>query len=131
MTLVVIGIFLFCAIVSAVVAENKGRSRVGWFFLGLFIGPFAFAVALLPAIQKDQSTEVTDALRKCPLCAEMIKPDAIKCRFCGEKVSPIVRGYTDNKYPDFRQCPQCHYVFAGNFLPDEGWWCPNCKEIRH
>jgi hypothetical protein len=37
-----------CGVIAAVIAENKGRSAIGFFCLGLFfLGPFAIAVAIL------------------------------------------------------------------------------------
>lgn len=27
--------------------------------------------------------------RKCPYCAELVKAEAVKCRFCGEKLDPV------------------------------------------
>ena len=38
-------LWCFCAVIAGGIAASKGRSGVGWFFLGLFIGPFAVAVA--------------------------------------------------------------------------------------
>lgn len=126
MTFVII--WIFCAIISAVIASNKGRSGPGWFFLGLIIGPFAFAVALLPAIKKEQPIPEAEALRKCPFCAEMIKTEAVKCRFCGSEVPAII----PDPVPDNGiKCPQCDFVFIGEFKPSEGWWCPNCKTARY
>jgi hypothetical protein len=40
-------IWLFFAIVSMVVANNKNRNGVLWFFLGFLFGPFAFIVVLI------------------------------------------------------------------------------------
>ncbi len=40
--------WLACAFIAAVVAADKGRSGIGFFFLALvFLGPFAIAVAIL------------------------------------------------------------------------------------
>lgn len=73
-------VWIFCGAISSTIAKNKGRSGVDWFLLGLFFGPFAFTVALLPRI------ETTKGLLKCPFCAEFVKPEAIKCRHCGSDI---------------------------------------------
>jgi len=68
-------LWLFCGIVASIIASNKGRSGCGWFLLGVLLGPFAFAVALLPRVDSG-TTKV------CPQCAEEVKAAAKICRFC-------------------------------------------------
>ena len=43
--------WIVCPIAACAIAASKGRSGVGWFFLGLCIGPFALIVALLPSTE--------------------------------------------------------------------------------
>lgn len=47
-----------------------------------------------PPVQSLQGTTpqplIDSDTRACPSCAETIKAAAIKCRFCGEQVSPLV-----------------------------------------
>ncbi len=80
--------FLF-GLISAIVASRKGRSGCGWFLLGVLLGPFGLLLALVVGANEknveDQALQ-SGAMKKCPFCAELIKREAVKCRFCGEKV---------------------------------------------
>jgi hypothetical protein len=75
----VIVIWLLLCYAVVVYAGKKGRSRVGFFLLSLFLSPLVgfVLIALGP------SNPERMGMRKCPQCAEFVKAEALKCRFCG------------------------------------------------
>jgi hypothetical protein len=67
--------------------SGKGYDFGPWFFYALLIWP----VALIHGSMKPQIVAPVPVgeLRKCPECAEMIRKEARKCRFCGSVVAPL------------------------------------------
>ena len=88
-------VFIFCLMAGAalaVFASRVGASGVGAAFTA-FLAPIA---ALIWALSGKSSAELAIAngahgdFRKCPSCAEPIRKEAIKCRYCGEAMESQV-----------------------------------------
>ena len=118
-------IWIICGIFSAIIASSKGRNGFGLLVLGLIFGIFALlAVGFMPSTmkQKDTTAKLWQSLpsdeRKCPFCAEMIKPEASVCKHCGRDVQPErgVKvcphcGADVSEYPLATACHSCHRFF--------------------
>ncbi|MCL4500227.1 MAG: zinc ribbon domain-containing protein [Deltaproteobacteria bacterium] len=146
-------LWIFCPIIAAVLAAHKGRSSLAWFFLGLLAGPFAWAVALLPAIEApapagaapslaldNPPSPLDEELKDCPQCAEKIKLKAKKCRYCGSvfdaaEVDREIREreeiFQQRQEEGKMKCPHCgswEVLWAYTEDGSLGWWCPRCNK---
>lgn len=82
-------IWIAMGIIGGVIAANKGRSEIGFGCLSLLLGPLGIVIALCvspntPAIE--QKTVESGTRVRCWACAELIRAEALKCRYCGEAV---------------------------------------------
>lgn len=147
-------IFVFCAVMVSMIAKNKGRNPFIWFFLGVVVGPAAFAVAFLPSLAIKEPAQpkplfplneagqisLENETRLCPACSEQIKIEALKCNLCGAIFDPVqveqlasdCRAEINSKLEQgLKRCPTCmKWDVHEAFVEDGSWddWCPNCKK---
>lgn len=145
--LIVLLLGVVSGIGAAAIASSKGRSGVGYFFLGFFFSLIGLLIAI-GVSDRRQALEYAKAGNLCWACNRPRHPSQLVCMHCGasKKADPGLAG--QKKCPacaelvlaDAKKCKHCGEALGapGTLTasvptrapaPDIGY-CPACRKIR-
>jgi len=78
---------ILIGLIPAAIASRKGYSFIGWWIYGaaLFIIALPHALIIKPDQALIEKKKIALGMKKCPMCAELVQPEAKICKHCGHK----------------------------------------------
>jgi hypothetical protein len=109
-------------LIPAAIAKGKGYSFGGWWLYGalLFIVALPHALIMSPNLSGIDERAARDGLKKCPFCAEFVRPEALICKHCGKELSQIVAAAPWNVPPPI-SAPVQVSARRGDSMPAWKW----------
>jgi hypothetical protein len=75
------------AILGSLASGGNGMAT-GWMGFSSLLLAFFLAVTLKSRVQKLADGDHVDGYKKCPHCAEQVRVEALKCRYCSSSLVP-------------------------------------------